>query len=169
MQQLYLTGIHADDVAARLFTALNVRPAGYRLLPFEVGGETRGEALHLLLPPSAPLYNDVPCRIRTAEGAASVVTKTLEDVAAPSLLAALNVHTPMLLCGMTADMLRCKAFREAVQQCLLSPRPVVVVADKSAQNTLRKLTPAEKQLWIDVDGRQDAALEALLSEAMMRF
>jgi len=51
MQQLYLTGTHAAELADRLFTALNIRPAGYRLQPFAVEGALRGDAMHLLLPP----------------------------------------------------------------------------------------------------------------------
>ena len=46
MQQLYLIGTHAAELADRLFTALNIRPAGYRLQPFAVEGALRGDAMH---------------------------------------------------------------------------------------------------------------------------
>ncbi|MBQ8200791.1 MAG: hypothetical protein IJZ74_03370 [Clostridia bacterium] len=172
MQQLFLTGIHAANIASRLFTALNVRPTGYRITPFMVDGAVRGDALHLLVPPSPPLYNDVPFRIRIAAGDTAIVPRALDEAAAPSLLAALNVHTPMLLGGLSADMLACERFRTAVRQCLMSQRPVVVVADEDASDALRALTPPERQEWIAVPHEPDARsamLEHLITEAAMRF
>ena len=172
MQQLYLTGIHASDLADRLFNALNVRPAGYRLTAFTVGGGVRGEALHLLLPPSAPMDNDVPCRIRLRDGDWTIVPRVLEEIAAPNLLKALNAHTPLLLGGLDARMLTCTAFREAVVTLLTSPRPVIVACADDAEETLRALTPADSQLWAPVpqsaEGRA-ALLEELVAEAAMRL
>ena len=172
MQQLYLTGPHATDLADRLFTALARRPAGYRLLPFTVGGAIRGEALHLLLPPAAPMDNDVPCRIRLRNGDWAVVPRVLDEIAAPNLLRALAVHTPILLGGLTAQMLTCTAFREAVVTLLTSPRPVIVAAEDDAEELLRALTPAESQLWMPVpqteSGRSEL-LETLVAEASMRL
>lgn len=172
MQQLYLTGPHASELADRLFTALNVRPAGYRLQPFSVGGGVRGEALHLLLPPAAPMDNDVPCRIRLRGDDWAVVPRVLDEIAAPNLLRAMAARTPILLQGMTARMLTCTAFREAVVALLTSERPVVVAADDDAEELLRALTPAEDQLWTPVpqtrEGREEL-LEHLVAEAAMRF
>lgn len=172
MQQLYLTGSRASALAERLFTAHNVRPAGYRLLPFSVGGEVRGDAIHLLLAPSAPMHNDLPCRILLSSDASTIVPRVLDEVAAPCLLGAMAVHVPMLLDGMTADMLGCPAFREAVTRCLMGSRPVVVVAEEDARPLLRTLTPQDKQLWFAVP-EEDAAraflLETLIAEAALRF
>lgn len=172
MQQLYLTGPHAPEIADRLFTALNVRPAGYRLLPFSVGGALRGEALRLLLPPAAPMDNDVPCRIRLRSGDWTVVPRVLDEIAAPNLRRALTVRTPILLSGLTAQMLTCTAFREAVVACLTGEQPVIVAADEDAEEHLRALTPAESQLWMPVppspDGRA-ALLEELVAEAALRL
>lgn len=170
MQQLYLTGDYATVVADRLFNALNVRPAGYRLLPVEAGGATRGEALHLLLPPAAPLHNDVPCRIRLTPAHTQVLTWTLSELAAPALTSALAVHAPMLLGGLYADMLDTAAFRTAVTQCLQSPRPVIAVVDEGAEAIVRSLTEPEHQLWVHATAdNADALLEQLLPEAIMRF
>ena len=123
MQQLYLTGAHAAELADRLFTALNICPAGYRLLPFTVGDGLRGDALHLLLPPAAPMDNDVPCRVRLHGDDWCIVPRVLEEIAAPNLLRAITVHKPILLGGVTAQMLTCAAFREAVVTVLISERP----------------------------------------------
>lgn len=172
MQQLYLTGSHADEIAIRLFTTLNVRPVGCRLLPFEVGEEPRGEALRLLLPPAAPHFNDVPCRIRLSDDRWTAVHPVLEEIAAPSLLGAMGVHAPMLLDGLCADVLANDAFRQAVQTCLMGPRAVIVVAAEDAAPLLRTLTPPQKQLWLAVPDdpeAQAALLETLLPEAMLRF
>ncbi len=172
MQQLFLTGHHAPNIASRLFTALNVRPTGYRLTPFMVDGAVRGDALHLLLPPSPPLYNDVPFRIRFAHGEQTIVPRVLEEVAAPSLLSALNVHTPMLISGVSAGMLECPGFRAALRDCLMSQRPVVVVAEEDAIELLKGITPPERQAWIAVpmDPAERADLfEHLVSEVSLRF
>ena len=172
MQQLYLCGVHAPKLADLLFSALNLRPAGYTLTPFTVGGGLRGDALHLLLPPAAPMYNDVPCRIRLRDDDTTIVPRVLEEIAAPNLLAAINAHAPILLGGIDAQMLTCRAFREAVVSLLSSPRPVIVAASDDAEELLRALTPAENQLWAHVP--EDAAgrnqlLEELIAEAQMRL
>ena len=172
MQQLYLTGAHAAELADRLFTALNIAPAGYRLLPFALGDGLRGEALHLLLPPIAPMDNDVPCRIRLHGDDWCVVPRVLEEIAAPNLLRALTVHKPLLLGRLTAQMLTCTAFREAVVTLLTNERPVIVAAEDGAQEHLRALTPAETQLWLpvpDAEEEQSALLEHLVAEAALRM
>lgn len=172
MQQLYLTGDFAPEMADRLFTALNVCPAGYRLIAFTVGGAVRGEVLHLLMPPAAPMDNDVPCRVRLRSGDWTIVPRVLDEIAAPNLLRAAEVHTPILLGGLTAQMLTCTAFREAVVAVLMSPRPVIVAAEDGAEELLRALTPSQTQLWMPVPpseaGRAEL-LEELVAEAAMRF
>ena len=172
MQQLYLTGEHAAELADQLFTALNVRPAGYRLTPFTLGGGLRGEALHLLLPPAAPMDNDVPCRVRLRTGDWCVVPRVLDEIAAPNLLRAVTVHKPILLGGLTAQMLTCAAFREAVVTVLTSPLPVIVAAEDGAEEHLRALTPAGIQLWTPVPPTTEdraALLEEIVAEAALRL
>ena len=136
MQQLYLTGTHAAAMAEKLFTALNVRPAGYQLTPFTVGGGIRGEALHLLTPPCVPMDNDVPCRIRLRTGDWTIIPRVLDEIAAPTLLQARTLHAPILLGGVTGTMLTCRAFREAVVSCLKSDSPVIVAASDDAEDIL---------------------------------
>lgn len=172
MQQLYLTGSCAAEIADRLFTALNVRPSGYRLTPFTVGGGVRGEALRLLTPPCAPMDNDVPCRIRLRTGDWTIVPRVLDEIAAPTLLQALTVQAPILLGGLTGQMLTCARFREAVVTCLKSDRPVIVAASLDAEELLRALTDEADQLWMPVPETaedRDALLEELIAEAAMRL
>lgn len=172
MQQLYLCGAHAPQLADLLFTALNLRPAGYKLVPFTVGGGLRGDALHLLLPPAAPMHNDAPCRIRLREGDEAVVPRVLEEIAAPNLRKAVNAHAPILFSGLDAQMLTCRAFREAVVTVLSSPRAVIVACAEDAEELLRALTPAESQLWAHVPESAEARtalLEELVAEASMRL
>lgn len=172
MQQLYLSGAHAADLADQLFTALNIRPAGYRLQPFTVDGCVRGETMHLLLPPAAPLDNNVPVRIRLREDDWCIVPRALEEIAAPNLLRAAAACKPILLGGLTAQMLTCSAFREAVVALLSGPRPVIVACEDIAEEHLRALTPAETQLWAAVpDAAEDRAalLRELVAEAALRL
>ena len=172
MQQLYLSGEHAPELAQRLINALNLRPAGYQLAPFTVGGGQRGEALHLLTPPAAPMDNDVPCRILLRAGDWCVVPRVLDEIAAPNLLRAVPLHTPILLGSVTAQMLTCAAFREAVVTVLTGERPVVIAAEEGATEHLRALTPASTQMWLPVPDdaeEQSALLEQLVAEAALRM
>ncbi len=172
MQQLYLCGEHAQDLANRLFTSLNIRPAGYRLEPFSVGGGMRGEALHLLVPPSVPMDNDVPCRIRLRSGDWAVVPRVLDEIAAPNLARLTGLHAPILLGGLTAEMLTCAAFREAVGALLAGPRPGIAACADDAEEILRALTPEADQLWEAVPQTEEgrcALLEELVSEASLRM
>lgn len=172
MQQLFLTGPGASGLAADIFTALNTRPAGFRLMPLEVNGEERGAVMHLLLPPAEPYHNDLPCRIQLSRDRCVYEPHVLNEIAAPSLSAGRGVHAPMLLDGLTQDMLRFAPFRQAVAECLARPRPVITVASPDAERALRAMLPPERQCWITVP--EDAAartllLEELIIEASMRF
>lgn len=172
MQQLCLTGASAAIIADRLFSALNVRPMGLRILPFTVDGCERGDALHLLPPPAPPALNGVPCRIRLTPQRSAVLTQALEEIAAPGLTAALRIQSPLLLEGLSGDLLACDALRDAVKACLMSRFPVVITADAGARKILQTLTPREDQLWFDVPedpAGQSALLEQLIPEAALRF
>ena len=172
MQQLYLTGRHASALAEQIFTALNIHPAGYRLQPFSIDGSVRGEALRLLLPPAEPLLNAVPCRIRVSAQEWVTVYPALERLAVPCLTSAALVHAPLLLDGLTGDLLACDAFRDAICQCLTAERPVIAVVRDGAEAPLRALTPADSQQWLAVPEDTEARailLETLIAEAAMRF
>ena len=172
MQQLCLTGAHAAALADRLFSALNVRPVGLRVSPFSVDGEVRGQALHMLPPPAPPLYNGVPCQVALGDGRSAIVPRVLEEVAAPTLIAALRMHAPVLLSGLSSELLACPVFRQAVRQCLASTQPVVVAADASAAPVLRSLVPPQGLICYTVpadEPGQAALLAELIPEAALRF
>lgn len=169
MQQLCLTGRDAASLADRLFHALNVQPVGLRFESFAVDGCVRGLAAFLTPPPT---LNAVPCRIMMPGGRSVTVPAVLEEVAAPGLLAALRIQAPVLIAGLSADLLACDALREAVRRCMAAPRPVIVTADESAREVLQTLVPQEEQLWFDVPedkAGQSALLTALIPEAALRF
>ena len=172
MQQLYLTGTHAATIAERLFTALNVRPVGCRVLPFCVEGRRWGDALLLTPPPAAPACNPVPCRVLLTPSRAVVVPGVAEDICAPGLLAALQMRLPVFISGLTADLLASPPLLDALRTCLTGCTPVVVAVPRDAEAILRSLTPQADQLWFavpDDDAGQSALLEALLPEAALRF
>ena len=169
MQQLCLTGAGAASVAERLFQALNVQPVGLRILPFAVDGAPRGHAVFCT---PAPASNGVPCRILLGNGESAVVPRVLEEIAAPGLLAALRIQAPVLISGLSADLLDCPALLEAVRQCMLSSRAVVITADAAARRRLSDLVPPQGQIWYDVPADaqgQSALLETLVPEAALRF
>lgn len=169
MQHLCLCGPCAPLMAEQLFRALNLSPVGLHILPFPAEGSPRGDAIHLQPPPD---LNGVPCRIRLTREETVIVPRALEEVAAPGIRAALRIHTPLLLSGLSADLLACPVFRQTVCDALMGARPVVVAADASAREALEALLPPHVQLWLDVPADEDgraALLEALLPEAALRF
>ncbi len=169
MQQLCLTGSHAPRIAERLFNALNVQPVGLRIAAFLVDGVPHGDALYLLPPP--PL-NGVPCRVLLTPERTAILPQALEEVAAPGLLTAMRLQTPMLISGLSGDLLACEPLRDAVCQCMMRNRPAVVTADGSAREVLQTLLPLEKQLWLavpDDEAGQAVLLETLIPEAALRF
>lgn len=169
MQQLCLTGSDAASLVDRLFHALNIQPVGLRFEPFSVDGCVRGLAAFLTPPPT---LNAVPCRILLPGGRSVTVPGALQEVAAPGLLAALRIQSPVLISGLSADLLECSALRDAVRRCMTAPRPVIVTADASAREVLHTLVPPETQVWFDVpedEAAQSALLTALIPEAALRF
>lgn len=169
MQHLCLCGSYAPLLADRLFSAINLQPPGLRILPFCVDGAPRGDALHLQPPPA---LNGIPCRIRIAPCTTVTVPHALEEVAAPGLVAALRLRAPLLLSGLSGDLLACEPFCQAVCDCLQGDVPVVIAGDASARQVLESRLPAHVQLWLDVPeapAAQNALLEQLIPEAVLRF
>lgn len=162
MQQIFLTGKQAGDMAIRLLTALNLRPVGYRLLPFAVDGEEKGQMLHLLMPPAEGVRNDVPCIIET--GAQPIVLPGVFDLlAAPALRQAMHARTPILLGGVPLLALAAPAFREAMMNCLAGDMQVITVVLPDAVEAVRMM--GGEQLWIDLDAPDaDAQMMLLQSE-----
>lgn len=172
MQQLCLTGSAPGVIAARLFNALNVQPTILRIAPFDLDGATAGDALYLYPPAIAQGACCVPCRIRLTPERAVLVPQVLEEVAAPALRSAMRVHSPILLDGLTAELLTCSPFAQAVCQCLQSERAVVITADDVAARMLRAALPEPQLLCIAVpedEAGRAALLEMLIPEAALRF
>lgn len=172
MQQLCLTGSAPGVVAERLFNALNVQPTSLRFAPFDLDGVTVGDALYLYPPAIAQGACCIPCRICLPQDRAALIPQVLEEVAAPALRSALRVHSPILLEGLTAELLSCSAFAQAVCQCLQSDRAVVVTADDAAIRMLQAALPEPQLLCFTVpedETGRSALLEMLIPEAALRF
>lgn len=172
MQQLCLTGPQAGLIAARLFDALNVQPAGLRIAPFCVGDAVAGDAVYLFPPAIATGTGSIPCRIRLPRERSVIVKEALEEVAVSALRSAMRVHSPLLLDGLAADLLQCPAFAEAVCQCLQSDHPAVVTADAEAARMLCAILPEAQLLCLPVPedpAEQTVLLRELIPEAALRF
>ena len=167
MQQLYLTGTGASALAVSLFRALGLQPVGYVMLPFSAAGRPAGQLLHLLPEPGAPLYNDIPCRIRLYEGRSTVVPAALDEVAAPALRRSLSARVPMLLDDLDTALLACPEFAHAVSACLHSQHLVVSVVRDDAVGHVKRLTPLQEQLWLQAD--EPDCLERLIAETKPRL
>lgn len=172
MRSIFLTGLGASQAAERLFTAARVRPAGFRLLPLTtLNGQTRphdrGELLHLLMQPPAPMENDVPCVLRLSAQRRVLVRETLEEIAAPALTMCAQVRSPLLLDGISGEMLTCPAFREAVRSCVrLDSLALCILRDQAAADVLTE--PGDAVYDVPASG-DDAVQEALLRDALMRW
>lgn len=172
MQQLCLTGFAPGDLADRLFNALDVPFAGLRIAPFTLDGAMAGDVLCMCPPSISPGTARIPCRIRLTQERSVLVPQVLEEIAVPALHAAMRVQSPILLDGLTAELLMCAPFAQAICQCLQSDRPVIVTADDVAARMLQASLPDGQLLILPVP--QDAAgqatlLEELIPEAMLRF
>lgn len=172
MQQLCLTGSVPGVIADRLFNALNVQPASLRFAPFDLDGVTVGDALYLYPPAIAQGACCIPCRVCLPQDRAALVPQVLEKVAVPALRSAMRVHSPILLDGLTAELLSCSSFAQSVCQCLQSDRAMVVTGDDVAIRMLQAALPESQLLCIAVpedDASKAALLEMLIPEAALRF
>ena len=91
---------------------------------------------------------------------------------AAGLLAAMRIHAPVFIDGLSGDLLTCEALRLAVLRCLSAQRLVVIAADASARDVLHMHAPLQEQVWYDVpedEAGQAELLEALIPEAALRF
>ena len=170
MQQIYLTGPKASEVAAWVLTSLRVKTAGYCIVPLEVEGQVRGQALRLLTVPDEPYHNNVPCMAELAPGKQVFLREVFNQIAAPELRQAASAHVPVFMDCITAEMLKAADFAEAVAACLRSRSQVIAVAADNAVRKLRAMTDAENQLWLTVDeANQNDIMRLLQQEVSMRL
>ena len=169
MQQIYLTGKYADYMVERAMATMQLKMAGYRLLPLSQSGRVRGFAMHLLTVPDAPMYNDVPCDICLSPSELLILGEVYERIAAPALRQAASVQAAVLIGGVSKAALEEPAFAEAVCACLRGRALAVVVADKDAVEPLRAMTPEEDQLWLHMPTESDELLSRLMQEISMRI
>ena len=145
-----------DNAGLRRLMSIHLSRAGYTVLEAEDGLA----ALEILD------HNHVHLII------ADVMMPRMDGYTLTKELRDAGVRTPILLGGLTARMLTCRGFREAVVTCLRSDRPVIVAADDDAEELLRALTDESAQLWMPVPESaqgQAALLEELIAEAAMRL
>ena len=170
MQQIYLTGERAGDVAAKALASLRVRTAGYQLLPLEVGGHVRGKVLRLLTIPDKPYYNDVPCMIQLAPGERKVIREVFARIAAPALRQAVSARVPVFIDGISREALRSRAYADAVAECLRGRCQAFAVVEDDAVAAVSAMTDDAEQLWLAVDEEnEDDMLRQLLQELSMRL
>ena len=170
MQQIYLTGEYAGDVAANVLSSLRVRTAGYRLLPLEIDGRMRGQVLHLLTVPDEPYFNDVPCAVQLAPGQKKLIREVFGKIAAPALRQAVSARVPVFIDGVCREALRSKAFAEAVSACVRGRCQVFAVVEADAVEPVRAMSDQDDQLWLSANGEnENEVLRQLLQELSMRL
>lgn len=167
MQQIFLTGSQASQLAAQLVRALELKPVGYVMQPFCVAGREAGQAIHLLTPPGEDTHNDLPCRVYLGEGSTAVVEEVLSSVVAPALRRSLSAQSPILLDDLDAALLHCEPFALAVRACIHSEHLVICVVREDAVALMKRMFPSPEQYWLDTSAKN--ALEMLQDEARMRL
>lgn len=167
MQQIFLTGSQASQLAVQLVRALELKPVGYVMQPFCVAGREAGQAIHLLTPPGEDAHNDLPCRVYLREGLSAVVEGVLSNVVAPALRRSLSAQSPIFLDDLDAALLHCEPFSLAVRACIHSEHLVICVVRDDAIALMKRMSPAPEQFWLDTSAKN--TLETLLDEARMRL
>lgn len=172
MQQLLLlspTGVEASALAQRVTHALPIRAVGYRLLPYSLAGQPRGEMLHLLATPD-PLANDVPCTLRLSRARMLDIPEVWSELAAPALRRCLPRHAPILMDRLTGAALNSAAFGQAAADCFQGGSPVLALAQEGLLPRILPLMGDAAPLIFHWNAAQEQTLaEQLLAELALRL
>ncbi len=172
MQQLLLlspTGAEASSLAQRVTHALPIRAVGYRLLPYTLAGQPRGEMLHLLATPD-PVANDVPCTLRLDRTRILDIPDVWTELAAPALRRCLPRHAPILMDRLTDAALSSAAFSQAAAACFQGECPVLALAPEQLFPRILPLLGDAAPLIFHWDATQEQSLsEQLLEELALRL
>lgn len=101
---------------------LPLRAVGFRMLPYALAGQTRGELLHFL-GAQDPMENDVPCTLRLGRQRTVSIPEVWEELAAPTLRRCIPRHAPILLDRLTEAALDCPAFARTLRDCFQGESP----------------------------------------------
>lgn len=138
MLLLYESEGAASALVQSVIHALPMRAVGFRLLPYAIAGQPRGELIHFLASDD-PVQNDVPCTLRLSREKTVSIDAVWAELAAPTLLRCLPRRAPILLDRLTAPALTVPAFAEAVKRCFAGESPVLALAPQSLSDTLSEL------------------------------
>lgn len=166
MQQLLLFSTHgakASVLAQSVIRALPLRAVGFRMLPYALAGQTRGELLHFL-GAQDPMENDVPCTLRLGRQRTVSIPEVWEELAAPTLRRCIPRHAPILLDRLTEAALDCPAFARTLCDCFQGESPVLALADEALAPRLTALLEGMPPLALHWDGADQEALFAQLVE-----
>ena len=166
MQQLILVSSDAAcaaRVAQTVLHALPVRAVGFRMLPYQVAGQTRGELLHFFAG-SDPLENDVPCTLRLSRAVTLELPEVWTQLAAPALKRCLPRHAPILLDRLTEAALDCPAFAQALEAALMGESPVLALTSPALLPRLAQLAPKADLLSFSCDNTAEEELACTLAQ-----
>ena len=83
MLLLYESEKAASALAQSVIHALPMRTVGFRLLPYAIAGQPRGELIHCLASDD-PVQNDVPCTLRLSREKIVSIDAVWAELAAPA-------------------------------------------------------------------------------------
>ena len=162
MQAIALTGERACEKALEITMAFDTPPAGYVLMPLEVGGRIKGQLLHVLQAPSGEKDNDIPCTVNVGSKHV-LVTEVIETVAVQALRRAVDLRTLILIGGVTAEMLAIPAFYYVVEMCLQSRSSTLICAEEDALPILQNMCGGES---VQVYTTEDPEVSLQLQNAL---
>lgn len=93
MLLLYESEKAASALVQSVIHALPMRTVGFRLLPYAIAGQPRGELIHFLASDD-PVQNDVPCTLRLSRKKTVSIDPVWAELAAPALLRCLPRRAP---------------------------------------------------------------------------
>lgn len=166
MQQILLFSAscgEASSLAQSVIYALPLRAVGFRMLPYALAGQNRGELLHFL-GAQDPMENDVPCTLCLGRQRTLAIPQVWEELAAPTLRRCIPRHAPILLDRLTEAALDCPAFVRVLEDCFRGDSPVLALAHQALAPRLTALLEPMSPLTLHWDGTNREHLFAQLVE-----
>lgn len=169
MLLLYESEKAASALVQSVIHALPMRTVGFRLLPYAIAGQPRGELIHFLASDD-PVQNDVPCTLRLSREKIVSIDAVWAELAAPALLRCLPRRAPILLDHLTAPALAVPAFAGAVKRCFAGESPVLALAPQSLSDTLSELLhDAPPMVFSCTDENAQELVRTLTNEISLRL
>lgn len=171
-RHIFLTGekqVGKSTLLHRVIESLQLCPAGFRTLPFDVGGERKGYVLHSLVP-LPPFENDCPVVVRMGERKPVPVLPVYETIGISILEKSLLIPSPVLLMDELGKAERdAPCFLNAVRRCLDSEKCILGVIQQGEYPLFAEIAARPDIQIILVTKENREALFPILTDAVRQL